>query len=95
MSKIGMLIRGLNWYNFRNVEGVLNPDIADDPNKMLEVNFYLDFIKGKDKDKVYKVLEKYRLIDLSNPKHKEGKMAIVAQELEELETVKETKSKEK
>ena len=88
MSKIGQLLRGLGWYNFRNVDGVLHPDITDDPNKMLEVNFYLDYIKDKDKDKVHKILEKYRLTDLSNPSNKEAKMDEIAKGLDELEKVK-------
>ena len=92
MSQIGMLIRGLNWYNFRNIDGVLHPDIASDPNKMIEVDFYLDFIKVNDKDKLYKILEEYRLIDLSNPRNKEARMKVVAGKLDKLEKAKETKS---
>ena len=101
MSKIGQLIRGLKWYNYRNLDGVLNPDVAEDPNKMIEVNAYLDFVEGKDADKIHKIFERYRLIDLANPRHKEGKMDAVAAELESVgkpekkEAKKEEKKEEK
>ena len=47
MSKIGLLTRGLKWYGFRNLDGELAPEVSEDPAKMLEVNAYLNFMKGK------------------------------------------------
>ena len=77
-----MLTRGLKWYGFRNLEGVLHPDIADDPNKMKEVNFYLEFIKDKNKNKVHKIFEKWIFTDLHNPSHKNAKMEEIAKGLD-------------
>ena len=45
MSLSGKLLRGLNWHNFRNLDGVYHKDILTDINKMEELNFYLDFVK--------------------------------------------------
>jgi len=93
MSKIGKLLRGLKWHNFRNLDGVYHKDIADDPNKMDEVNFYLDFIKTRDANKVHKILQRYMVVDLSCPQHRDAKMERIAKELDELdeEPVKEEK----
>ena len=84
MSHIGKLIRGLRWHKYRNAEGVYKPDIADDPNKMVEVNYYLDFVKTRDEKAVSKIFEKYILTDLSNPKDKNIKMDIIAEKLNDL-----------
>jgi len=94
MSRIGILLRGAWWHKFRNVEGVYHKDIADDPHKMEQVNFYLEFIKSRDANAVNKILERYRLIDLSNPRHKEAKMDVVAARLDELKQTTKSKSKE-
>ena len=66
MSLSGKLLRGLKWHNHRNLDGVYNPDILSDPHKMEELNFYLDYVKTRDADKVHKILEKVMLMDLSN-----------------------------
>ena len=42
MSDRGKFLRGLKWYNHRNIDGVLPTQIADDENKMVDVQFYLD-----------------------------------------------------
>ena len=84
MSKIGKLMRGLGWHNSSNLDGVYHKDVAEDPNKMDEVNFYLDFVKVRDAKKVHKLFLKYRTLDLSNPPNKNSKMQDVAVELESL-----------
>ena len=43
MSHTGKINRGKKWYAHRNVEGVLHPEVANDPNKMVDVDYYLDF----------------------------------------------------
>ena len=66
MSLSGKLLRGLKWHNFRNIDGIYSKDITEDPHKMEELEFYLDFIKDKDAKAVYKILEKVMIYDLSN-----------------------------
>lgn len=66
MSLQGKLLRGLQWHNFRNLEGEYHTDITEDPHKMEELNFYLNFLKGKDNKKVHKLLEELHLLDLKN-----------------------------
>lgn len=56
MSKTGKLLRGLKWYSWRDVDGVLPSEISSDDDKMCDVDFYLDFVKGKDSKVVNKVL---------------------------------------
>lgn len=63
MSHTGQLLRGLKWYSWRDVEGELPKDISDDINKMNDVNYYLDFIKGKDIKEVNKVLLNVRYFE--------------------------------
>ena len=48
MSHEGKLRRGKAWWNFRDREGNLPPEIADDPGKMCEVNYFLDNQKKQD-----------------------------------------------
>lgn len=91
MSLQGKLLRGLKWYNFRNVEGEYLKDVKEHPHKMEEVKFYLDFLKGKDDTKVHKLLEKLHLLDLSN---KPRKMALLAKKLLDEEFLKEEPKKE-
>ncbi len=68
MSHIGKLSRGLKWYvHNRDLDGVLKPVIANDSNKMLDVNFYLDYVKDKDKGKVELALYQLYLL-----RHAEG-----------------------
>ena len=71
MSLSGQLLRGLKWHNFRNVDGVYDPNIKSDPHKMGELQLYLDFVKDRDTKQVHKILEKIMLCDLMNkPKAK-------------------------
>lgn len=41
MSSKGSFLRGFKWYSQRDIEGNLPSEIANDPNKMVDVNFYL------------------------------------------------------
>ena len=42
MSHDGKMRRGAKWYRFRDADGVLNKDVSEDPNKMSDVNYYLE-----------------------------------------------------
>ena len=49
MSHIGKLSRGLKWWkNNRNLDGNLLPIVSEDSSKMEDVNYYLEYTKGKD-----------------------------------------------
>ena len=53
MSNIGRLSRGLKWWkNNRDLDGVLNPVISNDADKMEDVKYFLEYTKDKDKEKV-------------------------------------------
>ena len=53
MGHVGKLSRGLKWWlGNRDLDGVLKPVISNDTDKMLDVNYYLDYIKDKDKEAV-------------------------------------------
>ena len=41
MSHDGKMRRGAKWYSHRDVSGNLPKDIADDPGKMCDVEYYL------------------------------------------------------
>ena len=63
MGHIGKLSRGLKWWkNNRDLDGVLKPFIAQDYDKMLDVDYFLDYVKDKDKDKVELALYQYFLL---------------------------------
>jgi len=66
MSLSGKLLRGLKWYNFRNLKGDYPIEINMDVNKMDEIEFYLDFVKKKDSKQVHKILEKVVIYDMNN-----------------------------
>lgn len=42
--------RGKKWERQKDVEGELIKNVADDPNKMVDVEFYLNSIKPKEKE---------------------------------------------
>ncbi len=53
MSHLGKLSRGLKWWKGnRDLDGVLKPMIANDYDKMLDVDYFLEFTKDLDRDKV-------------------------------------------
>ena len=57
MGHVGKLSRGLKWWlSNRDLDGVLKPTITQDTDKMLDVNYYLDYVKDKDKEDVNLVL---------------------------------------
>lgn len=63
MGHIGKLSRGMKWYlKNRDADGNLKVVISDDSDKMLDVNYYLDYIKGKDKDAVHLALHQIFLL---------------------------------
>ncbi|KKN28679.1 hypothetical protein LCGC14_0851910 [marine sediment metagenome] len=49
MSHKGQLQRGNKWYSYRDIDGNLPPGIRDDPNKMKDVNYFLENTKPKEK----------------------------------------------
>ena len=57
MSDAGKLQRGALWYSKRNVDGKLPDGVANDPNKMKDVNFYLESIKPKEEPKPKEVIK--------------------------------------
>ena len=68
MGHIGKLSRGLKWWlGNRDLDGVLKLDIANDADKMLDVNYYLDYTKDKDKEAVNLALHQMFLL-----RHAEG-----------------------
>ena len=89
MSLSGQLLRGLKWYNFRNLDGVYPDDVTATPHKMEELSFYLDFVKIRDATKVHEILEQVMILDLSN------KPALMKQEGKKLEELETKKVKEK
>ena len=53
MSRQGQLLRGEKWFNlYRDKEGKLLPVIANDKDKMIDVNLYLEALKAEEEAKV-------------------------------------------
>ena len=49
MSDEGSYNRGEKWLHFgKNKDGNLKPEVANDENKMVDVNFYLEKVKEKE-----------------------------------------------
>ena len=63
MSHTGKLLRGLKWYSHRDIDGILPKVISEDENKMCDVDYYLEFIKGKDVKSVNKILLNVRYFE--------------------------------
>lgn len=101
MGHIGKLSRGLKWWKYnRDLDGVLKPMISQDPDKMIDVDYYLDFTKGKNKDDVDLSLMRYYLLTKAIGGRKSKLMADVKRKLingnfPEVKPEKEIKSKEK
>ena len=52
MSDKGKYSRGEKWFDLhRDLDGNLEPVITEDPNKMVDVNFYLEQKKKKEETK--------------------------------------------
>ena len=49
-----MMLRGEKWYSFRDIDGKLPNEIANDEHKMVDVAFFLEKSKPKTKAKVKK-----------------------------------------
>lgn len=93
MSHIGKLTRGMKWYGFRNVDGNLPAEISEEPNKMKDVNYFLEHCKGKDIKKVSGALLKLRWVRKNNVEHKDNEILKLKAIIEA--KVKETKPVEK
>ncbi len=53
MSYKGQYLRGEKWYLMnRDANGNLKPNVADDKNKMIDVNLYLEAVKKEKEVKV-------------------------------------------
>ena len=63
MGHIGKLSRGMKYFmGNRDVDGNLKPNISNDYDKMLDVDYYLKYIKDKDKEKVHLALHQIFLL---------------------------------
>lgn len=51
MSHTGKMQRGAKWYDFRDRDGNLPPEIAEDENKMCDVNYFLKNSEEKKEEK--------------------------------------------
>ena len=91
MSKVGRLTRGMKWWMFRNIDGDLPREIAEDPGKMEDVNLYLNFIEGKNSKTVNKQIEKIRYLNRNNAK---GRKQLIKDTTEELFGLKKIEPKE-
>ena len=70
---------------FGKYENLFLPEeVLDEPHKMEEMEFYLEFVKQRDEKKVHKILEKVKLFDLMA---KPRRMVEAAKELEGLRPV--------
>jgi len=58
MSHQGKMLRGKKWASYKTGDGMLPKDIADDPNKMCDVNYFLDNSKPVVEEEVKKKKEK-------------------------------------
>ena len=58
MSKQGAILRGEKWYNLRDIDGNLPIGVTSDPNKMVDVNLYLETTKEQEPVKETKTKSK-------------------------------------
>ena len=49
MSKQGQINRGKKWYQYRDKDGKILPEVSCDPNKMVDVEAYLATLDAKKK----------------------------------------------
>jgi len=95
MSHTGKLWRGLRYWNTRNQDMQLPADITGHPTKMDDVNYYQEFVKGKNMVKVNQALADLWVLS----KQPNGRNSSKFKELKDLlsnwpvEEIKETKSK--
>ncbi len=95
MSHIGKLSRGLKWWKHnRDLDGVLKPVISEDLDKMIDVNYYLDYCKNKNKEEVDLVLYKLYLLRQASNGVKSKLFRDLKKKIDE-EDFKDTKAPEK
>lgn len=70
MSFTGRLLRGLKYDLSRDNRGNLHSGVEKDANKMNDLNFFLDFVKDKERDKVEKALLNLRKFERSTAGNK-------------------------
>ena len=61
MSHKGKILRGKKWYSFKDNKGELPEDISLDPEKMKDVNYYLEDL-SKDLKPITKVISKEKKV---------------------------------
>lgn len=61
MSHEGKLLRGAKWYNQRDRNGNFPIGITNSE-KMIDVDYYVNFLKGKNEEKVLNCLKKISVI---------------------------------
>lgn len=93
MSFTGKLKRGYKWYSQRNRDGDLPKGIAEDPEKLRDVEFYKEFVKDEDENKVNTLIAKIRNIERSAGRKK--RMSEKKRLLKELENLKSKPKKKK
>lgn len=93
MSDLGKLQRGMKWFQFRDIDGNLPSDVLIDPNKMSDVNFYLEFCESKNMKIVNECLETIRYLQRNAVKGGEERLQAEKNKLFSLgqEAVKEVK----
>jgi len=67
MSNEGKLFRGLKWSQCKDKEGNIKKEVFESE-KVNDLNFYLEFLKGKDKNKVNEILKKLSLMGRTSKK---------------------------
>ena len=96
MSHEGQLSRGLKWWkNNRDLDGNLLPVISTDSDKMLDVNYYLEYTEGKSKEDVDLALHQLHLLRQAAGGVKSTLFKDLQKQITDgnFEKVKETKSK--
>ena len=83
MSHIGKLSRGLKWYEQRTALG-LPHDIQNDPNKMVDVDYFVEHCKTRDMAKVIDNLVLIKNLQRSAAKDKEGRIEKAIKEVDEV-----------
>lgn len=67
MSDEGKLFRGLKWYQYQRKDGSY-PDGILNTEKAVDLNYYLEFVKGKDTAKVTELLKQLSLMGRTSKK---------------------------
>lgn len=63
MSITGKLLRGLKWWKFnRDLDGKLFKSVSDNVDKMIDVNFFLDYTTEENRDEVGKELMRFLML---------------------------------